>query len=210
MNGKKIYRLAKTMGLLVPKKIKPKRTFKPQSDATPIAVCQSDVWAIDFVSDKLLDGRSYRYLTIIDTYTREIPGIQVNLTMALSQPVHFLENLKQKGKMPRAIIVDNGPEFANRIFVNWCKTNNIKIHFIDPGRPVQNGYIESFNGKFRKEFLSQKMFKTILEASYDLESWIHYYNNERPHSSLDYFTPKEFADQEKAMLEKNQPVLKTG
>ena len=105
-----------------------------------------------------------------------------------------------------------GTEFANDIFVNWCTRNKINLHFIDPGKPVQNAYIESFNGKFRQEFLSANEFTTIAEVRRKLKSWVYYYNNERPHSSLDYMTPKEFAVMQTNVLDQknNLLVLKTG
>ena len=127
-------------------------------------------------------------------------------------PIDFLDLLRRETNLPKHIILDNGTEFANDIFVNWCARNKINLHFIDPGKPVQNAYIESFNGKFRQEFLSANEFTTIAEVRRKLKSWIHYYNNERPHSSLDYLTPKEFAVTQTNVLDQknNLLVLKTG
>ncbi len=167
---------------------------------------------MDFVFDRLADGTSFRCFTIIDNLSREIPGILVSKSMAGFTPVTFLDSLKDKAPLPKHIICDNGPEFANVSFVSWCRRHNIGLHFIDPGKPVQNAFIESFNGKFRDEFLKQHQFKSIGEVRHKTQKWISHYNNERPHSSLDYLTPKEFADHERQVLDEknNLLVLKTG
>jgi len=211
VNGKRVYRVMKVLGLLVARKPNRKRKFKPVSLKIPQATCVNEVWAMDFVHHRLSDGTAFRCFTIVDTLSRQTPGIFPSLTMKGFLPMRFLERLSKTTKLPKHIIVDNGPEFANKLFVHWCAKNNIQLHFIDPGKPVQNAYIESFNGKFRDEFLARNKFKNIISVANGLISWIKFYNTERPHSSLDYMTPKEFADQESLMLgNKNQLVLKTG
>ncbi len=155
---------------------------------------------MDFVFDRLVCGKPFRCLTVIDTLTRVTPAIFASTSMAGFLPVDFLESLKAKQALPKHFILDNGAEFANRVFIDWCSKNNISVHFIDPGKPVQNAYIESFNGKFRTEFLKQERFKNIESVRSRLKTWIKYYNEERPHSSLDYLTPKEFAEQEMGVV----------
>lgn len=212
VNRKRVRRLLKTLNLLVKRKTKPKKTFVPVSQNKPEALVPNDVWSIDFVTDRLHDGSSFRCFTIVDTLTREVPGIFAAKSMAGFKVVDYLEQLKQTMSFPRHIILDNGPEFANYEFVRWCERNGVNLHFIDPGKPVQNAYIESFNGKFRQEFLQQNRFRTIADVRRGLVEWLKYYNEERPHSSLDGLTPKEFADQEMGVLgtKINLPVLKTG
>ncbi len=212
VNGKKVYRILKIMNLLVQKKRAMKKLFITQAKSVPDATRVGDTWAMDFVFDRLTNAEPFRCLTIVDHYTREIPGIFASQSMAGFSPVEYLDKLKETVKLPKHIIVDNGPEFANMVFVDWCKRHEIELHFIDPGKPVQNAYVESFNGKFRNEFLSQHKFSSIREVQKRLEIWIKHYNEERPHSSLDYLTPKEFAHQEKAVLQKknNLLALKTG
>lgn len=216
VNGKRVCRILKTLNLKVPPKKRRLKLVLPPSKKIPQATGRGDVWAMDFVSDRLSDGSSFRCLTVVDTLTREAPGIFASKSMADFAPVAFMEQLKGRTRLPKNLILDNGSEFANRVFLAWCLNNNINVHFIEPGKPVQNAYIESFNGKFRQEFLSRCKFKNVLEVKDKLQSWIKYYNEERPHSSLDYLTPKEFADQEIGVLanakgtDKNLLVLKTG
>lgn len=216
VNGKRVFRILKTLHLTVKKRRKKQTYFVPPSRELPLAISVGDVWSIDFVSDNFLDGSKFRCLTIVDNLSRQVPGIYAMKSMAGYSPVDYFEKLKAKVKLPKHIILDNGPEFANSVFVSWCMKNQISLHFIDPGKPVQNAYIESFNGKFREEFLSQNKFKNIFHLRKEIEDWIKFYNEERPHSSLDYLTPKEFAIQENCVLnrsqliKKNSLVLKTG
>ena len=212
VNGKRVYRILKVMNLLVRRRIKKKKLFITKPKIAPDATRAGETWAMDFVFNRLKNGDSFRCLTIIDHYTRETPGIFVSRSMAGFSPVEYLDHLKEMVQLPKHIVVDNGPEFANTAFVEWCNRHEIELHFIDPGKPVQNAYVESFNGKFRNEFLDQNKFSSIREVQKKLEQWIKHYNEERPHSSLDYLTPKEFAMQESAVLDKknNLLVLKTG
>lgn len=200
VNGKKIYRLLRTLNLNAKRKMRVKRDFILPSRKVPQAIGVGEVWSMDFVFDRLANGSPFRCLTIIDTLSREVPGIYVSSSMAGFSPVDYLETLRQTTQLPRHFILDNGPEFANRVFIDWCTRNNISVHFIDPGKPVQNAYVESFNGKFRQEFLNLKRFPDIKMLRHHLKNWITYYNDERPHSSLDYLTPKEFANLERGMV----------
>jgi len=200
INEKKVRRLLRSMRLLFPAKVRRKKLCLPPSKSAPTAFGVGDVWAMDFVFDRLRNGQSFRCLTIIDIYSREVPGIFASKSMAGFTPVEFLEELKKTTKLPKHFILDNGTEFVNHVFMNWCEKNGVNVHFIDPGKPTQNAFIESFNGKFRQEFLSQDSYDFMPELKRALREWVLYYNNERPHSSLDYMTPKEFADQEMGVL----------
>lgn len=212
VNGKRVYRILKGLRMLVNRRRKVKKLFLPPRSKMPESMRIGEVWSMDFVFDRLEDGSPYRCLTIIDNLSREVPGIYASKSMAGFLPVSYLESLKKTVKLPKHIILDNGPEFANQEFVSWSKRNDISLHFIDPGKPVQNAFIESFNGKFREEFIAQHKFTSLDRLRSKLETWIKYYNEERPHSSLDYLTPKEFAEQSKTVLDRknNLLVLKTG
>jgi putative transposase len=198
INGKRVRRILRDLNLLVPKKKSSKKCYIVQSDKKPISHIVGEVWSMDFVTHRLVDGSTFRCFTIIDNLSREVPGILAKRSMEGFAPVDFLEKLRLEGKQPKHIIVDNGPEFTNLPFVNWCKKNEVSLHFIDPGKPVQNAYIESFNGKFRIEFLNEHRFTSVADVQRKLDTWLHFYNYERPHSSLDYLTPKEFVTQQLA------------
>ena len=212
VNGKRVCRLMKVLRLQAVVKPKRRHFFRVANQSSPIASKIGAVWSMDFVLDKLKDGTTFRCLTIVDNLSREVPGIYVSKSMAGFSPLDFLENLKGKVSLPEWFILDNGPEFANHVLTSWCARNNIKVHFIDPGKPVQNAYIESFNGKFRQEFLTPNEFTSVDHVRSKLRTWLNYYNNERPHSSLDYMTPKEFAENMNRMLLKKDNLLvpKTG
>lgn len=207
VNGKKVFRLMKALRLTVGRKIKQKRLRPPAAQHMPEAIGCDDVWALDFVFDRLADGTPFRCFTMIDTHSRVVPGIHVAKSMAGFSAIDYLERLKKTRKLPRHFVLDNGTEFVNRAFYTWCEANCVSLHFIDPGKPVQNAYIESFNGKFRKEFLQQRSFTSVADARAQLERWLKHYNEARPHSSLDYLTPKEFADQETRVLDGKNNLL---
>ena len=212
VNRKRVYRLLKALDLLVGKRVRRTRLVSVPNCSLPQAVQVGDVWSMDFVFDRFSDGTKFRCFTMVDILSREVPGIFISRSMANFSPVNFLEELKLKTNLPKHFILDNGTEFKNQVFLSWCEANEISVHFIDPGKPVQNAYIESFNGKFRSEFLSQKSFGGISQIRADVKKWVQHYNEERPHSSLDYMTPKEFANNERNVLTPkiNLPVLKTG
>lgn len=212
VNGKRVARLLKTLDLLVTRRNKKKKSYIYPSKKMPIEGVINEVWSMDFITHKLVDGKPFRCLTIIDNLSREVPAIFASESMAGFKTVDVLEKLKATTKLPSHFIIDNGPEFTSWPFIKWCEQNGISLHFIDPGKPVQNAYIESFNGKFRLEFLQQHTFKSIQQVRSRLENWLIYYNKERPHSALDYETPKAFGDRERTVLDRkiNLLVLKTG
>src|SRR5215467_5742262 len=150
-------------------------------------------WALDFVSDTLATGPTFRVLTVIDEYTRESLAIEVDTSLPALRVVRVLEELGAGRGWPEEIRVDHGPEFVSRAMGAWCEQRNVMLRFIDPGKPMQNGYVESFNGRFRDECLNANWFLSLAQARTTIESWRCDYNGERPHSSLDYRTPNEFA-----------------
>src|SRR5258708_4750674 len=148
---------------------------------------------MDFTRDTLASGRKFRTLNLMDGYTREAPRIEVDTSLPGLRVVRMLEGVAQQRGYPGAMQVDNGPEFISRAVDQWAYAHGVALHFIDPGKPVQNAFIESFNGKFRDECLNQNWFVSLDDARRTIEAWRVDYNSVRPHSSLGYRTPEEFA-----------------
>ena len=150
-------------------------------------------WSMDFVSDSLCHGRKFRILTIVDDYSRESPAIEVDTSLSGLRVARVLDRLAQTRGLPGIITVDNGPEFAGKALDEWAYRNGVKLNFIRPGKPVENAFIESFNGRFRDECLNEHWFSNLQEAREIIESWRQDYNQFRPHSSLGNLTPLEYA-----------------
>jgi putative transposase len=169
-----------------------KRLVRPKVAETP-ANRRNQRWAMDFVADRLADGRALRLFTLVDVFTRECLALVVDLSLSGERVKRVLEGVVQKrGERPEEIRVDNGPEFVSNILTEWCRTQQIKLSYIQPGRPMQNGHVESFNGKLRDECLNQHWFVTLSQARLIVAAWQRHYNEERPHSSLGNKTPCEF------------------
>jgi hypothetical protein len=149
---------------------------------------------MDFVSDKLADGRSFRILTVVDQFTRECVKLEADRSMTGMKVVQALERAQQeRGNLPKSITVDNGSEFCSRALEAWAMTNEVQLCFIRPGRPVENGFIESFNGRLRDECLNVEWFTSLDDARQKLTTFRAHYNCERPHSALADRTPAAFA-----------------
>ena len=152
----------------------------------------NELWAMDFVSDALSNGRRLRLLPIIDTYTKECFKIETDTSIGGRRVAAILSQIASMRGLPEHIIIDNGPEFISNALDAWAYERGIKLHFIRPGKPVDNAYMESFNGKFRDECLNQNWFLSIEHARQVIEEWRIDFNQERPHSSLGDLTPYEF------------------
>src|SRR3954454_23603538 len=150
-------------------------------------------WAMDFVADTLAHGRTFRVLTILDEHTRECLAIEVDTSLPGLRVLRVLERLAQERGLPEEITCDNGPEFISRVLQAWCAQKGVLLRYIAPGKPMQNGHAESFNGRFREECLNINWFLHLAEARRIIESWRQDYNEQRPHSALAYRTPQEFA-----------------
>ena len=190
-NVKRIYRLYREEGLMV-RRLKRKRVVRERSANTLLSGPNQE-WALDFVSDALASGRGIRTLTIVDGYTRVCPAIEVAYGIGGLQVTRVLEIVIARYGKPKALRCDNGPEFTSRHFLAWCEEQGIAVIHIQPGKPMQNGHVESFNGRFRDECLNANWFVNLADAKRKIESWRVEYNAERPHSSLGYRTPEEFA-----------------
>lgn len=193
VNHKRLFRVYREAGLAVRRR-KRKRIagIERQMKAPSLAPNQS--WSMDFVSDGLADGRRLRCLNIVDDFTKECLAIEVDTSLPGSRVVAVLERLAELRGLPLSITVDNGPEFAGKVLDEWAYRKGLKLHFIQPGKPQQNAYIESFNGKFRDECLNEHWFVSMRHARDTIGAWRREYNGEHPHSSLGYLTPKQFAD----------------
>lgn len=173
----------------------------------PLPQMPNKRWSMDFVQDALQDGRRFRMLTVVDDFSRECPTIEVDTSIGGFRVARVLDRLSQSRGLPESITVDNGPEFAGRTLDEWAYRKGVKLNFIQPGKPVQNAYIESFNGRLRDECLNESWFKNLDEARAIIEDWRIDYNRVRPHSSLDNLTPEEYAGRHKTttqILEETQ------
>jgi len=147
---------------------------------------------MDFATDAFASGRRFRTLNLMDGLDREALEIKVDTSLGGVRVVRVLEGLKQQGHKPTAIGIDNGPEFVSQVVDRWAYENGVQLHFITPGRPMENGYIESFNGKFRDECRNENWFLDLEDARRKIADWKWDYNHLRPHSALGYLTPMEF------------------
>lgn len=196
VNHKRVFRLYQEEGL----KLRPKKRKRIASTGRvkPEPVSEvNQLWVMDFVHDTLSCGRTFRALNIVDAYSRECLAIEVDTSLTGERVVRVLEELRQQRTLPKTIQVDNGSEFTSRKLDQWAYQNEVALHFIDPGKPTQNGHIESFNGKLRDECLNQEWFTSLKQARIIIESWRQDYNQIRPHSSLDYLSPMAFCEQYK-------------
>lgn len=150
-------------------------------------------WSIDFVHDVLESGRCFRSLAVVDDFTRECVAVEVDTSLPSTRVIRTLEIAALAHGLPEAITLDNGPEFTSRVFDQWAYDRGVKLEFIQPGKPVQNAYVESFNGKLRDECLNVSLFEDLNDARNLIEEWRQDYNRVRPHSSLGGRTPSEFA-----------------
>lgn len=192
INHKRLYRIYRSEGLALPRKRQKRRLWQRQSPLSP-ATTPMERWSIDFVSDQFAGNRRFRSLTIVDDCSRESPAILVDTSIGGLRAVRLFEELDEKVGLPATIVLDNGPEFTSRAFLAWAQKRGIELRFIQPGKPTQNAFIESFNGKFRLECLDAHWFTSLGHARDVIEAWRCDYNEVRPHSSLDNRTPAEFA-----------------
>lgn len=149
-------------------------------------------WSLDFVSDAFTDGRRFRILTIVDDFTKECVALVPDTSISGLRVTRELDRALELRGIPKTIVSDNGTEFTSMAILKWVQNNGIDWHYIQPGKPTQNAFIESFNGKLRDECLNETLFSSLDDAKQELENWKEDYNNHRPHSSIGYLTPNEF------------------
>jgi putative transposase len=191
-NHKKIYRLYREEGLAM--RIRQRRRIRWNGAvAAPAARKANERWSIDFLSDAVSTGQVIRMLTMVDDYTRECPAIEVDTSLGGLRVRRVLDRVVSERGLPEAIVLDNGPEFRSRALAAWSEERGVRLEFIQPGKPVQNAYVESFNGRLRDECLNANWFTNLNDARRKIEVWRRDYNQERPHSSLGYLSPTAFA-----------------
>jgi putative transposase len=207
VNAKQIYRLYAEEQLIVRTKQR-KKVGRRQTLAAPMAVGNNVCWSMDFVSDMLADGRSFRILTAVDQFTRECVGLEADRTMTGIKVVQALEKARgERGSLPKSITVDHGSEFCSRALEAWVIENEVQLCFIRPGRPVENAFIESFNGRLRDEGLNVEWFSSLEDARQRLAKFREHYNHQRPHSALADRTPAAFAELHRSGKEKASTSL---
>ena len=190
-NHKKLYRVYTLLRLNVRRKAKrrvPQRIKEPL--LVPATINQ--VWSMDFMCDSLVDGRRFRLLNIIDDYNRESLAIEIDTSLPALRVIRTLQRLIEMRTKPQTIRVDNGPEFISDRLQQWCDENEIRLQFIQPGKPMQNGFVERNNGSLRKELLDAYLFYSLAEVRMMAEEWRQDYNCQRPHQSLGFVPPVEF------------------
>ena len=192
VNRKRVYRIYRDAGLAARRR-KRKRIGPFERKPLPKPIVANLSWSMDFVADGLIGGRRLRCLTIVDDCTRECLAIEVDTSITGLRVKGVLDRLADTRGLPESITVDNGPEFDGQVLDQWAYRNGVRLSFIRPGKPNENAYIESFNGKFRDECLNEHWFISLAHARNVIEAWRIEYNTERPHSSLGDLTPEEFA-----------------
>ncbi|MBX7483321.1 IS3 family transposase [Qipengyuania qiaonensis] len=201
INRKKTQRLYKEEGLAVRRRRNRRRAVGTRAPA-PVLALPNQRWSLDFVHDQMASGRRFRVLNVVDDVTRECLAAAPDTSISGRRVVRELTRLiEQRGK-PGMIVSDNGTELTSNAVLAWCGELGVEWHYIAPGRPMQNGYVESFNGRMRDELLNETLFMSLAQARVEIAAWVDDYNRERPHSSLGYATPAAFA----AELDKQWPA----
>lgn len=192
VNHKRVYRLYKEEGLqLRLKKTGKKRASVPRVQPPP-AGAPNERCSMDFMADRLADGRKFRVLALVDHFSRVSPGIAAELSMSGERVVALLEQIAATHGLPKTICVDNGPEFISRVLDAWAWRRGVQLCFSRPGKPTDNAFSEAFNSRLRQECLAINWFVSMEDAQTQLENWLMDYNTERPHSSLGNQSPQEF------------------
>lgn len=191
-NYKRIERVYRAAGLAVRRR--KRKRIATRRVPMPAPATANDRWSMDFVRDTLGSaGRAFRAFTLVDDFTRECPAIEVDHALPATRVLAVLERVAVTRGLPRVIVLDNGPEFRSRALDEWAHARGVALQFIDPGKPVQNAYIESFNGRLRNECLNQHWFLTLANARATIETYRRSYNEARPHGALAGRTPAEYA-----------------
>ena len=193
VNHKQVYRIYCEEGLNLGRKRPRKRPSENFRVARQEARSINDCWSMDFASDSFFNGRRFRVLTVVDIFSRECLGIEVDQGIKGDDVVNMLDYIKSFRGAPKVIRCDNGPEFVSKVLDQWAYENKVTVDFSRPGKPTDNAFAESFIGSFRDECLNTNWFLSLEDARDKIEAWRMDYNEYRPHSSLDYKTPRDFA-----------------
>jgi putative transposase len=193
VNHKRVYRLYREDGLSLRHRRPRRHVSAARRERQPAAVAPNELWSMDFVSDALFDGRRLRALPVVDAFTREALAIEVDQGIKGAQVVAAVAQLASERGAPRVIRVDNGPEFVSKALDRWAYENAVALDFSRPGKTTDNAHIESFNGRLRDECLNAHWFLSLSDARSKIEAWRRHYNESRPHTSLGWLTPIEYA-----------------
>lgn len=192
VNHKRLFRIYRAAGLSVKRKRRKRLVRVCQPRTRPTA--PNEEWSLDFVHDRIATGRSIRILAVMDTFTRECLALKVETSFASQRVTRVLDEVIAERGRPRRLVMDNGSELTSRHFLSWGAEWKLQLAYIQPGKPVQNAYVESFNGKLRDECLNMSWFRNLWHARIIIEAWRIEYNSKRPHSGLGYKTPEQFRD----------------
>lgn len=206
-NHKRVYRLYSEAGLAVRKR-KRRKGIMVERQCLELPGGPNQVWSMDFVMDALSTGRRLKILTLVDDFTKESLDLAVAHSICGEHVTQILDAIAQFRGYPVAIRTDQGPEFTSKALDQWAYAHGVQLKLIQPGKPTQNAYIESFNGKFRDECLNEHWFRDLGHAREEIANWRMDYNSERPHSSLNYMTPAEFAAQHRNIGEAAEIQIK--
>jgi len=193
VNHKRVHRLYCLEGLQLRRRVRRRKHCALQRGPAPVATAAHERWSMDFLHDQLLDGRPIRVLTVIDQWSRQCPLLEPRLNFSGQAVAEVLERWVDAHGVPRSITCDHGTEFTSWALEEWAWRRGVKLDFTRPGKPTDNGHIESFNGRFRDECLNVNQFYTLEHARTCCEAWRHDYNHLRPHSALGHLTPSEYA-----------------
>jgi len=193
VNAKRVQRVRRAEALQVSKRQRRMKRLGVSTSQRQQAAQANDVWSWDFVEDQTEHGSRFRILTLIDEHTRRCLAVHVGWSIRAVDVITVVEAAFERSGRPRHLRSDNGPEFIAYAIQDWLKEREVKTIYIKPGSPWENGHIESFHDKLRDECLNRELFGSLLEAQIILEQWRNEYNDQRPHSSLDYLTPSEYA-----------------
>lgn len=198
-NHKRVYRIYCELGLNI--RIKPRKRIPKGEAKILLQPIRSNVcWSMDFMSDALIDARRFRTFNVLDDYNREALLIEPSFSLPSNKIIHLLDVLAVIKGYPEMIRVDNGPEFVSAVFKGWAKKHQILVHYIQPGKPAQNGFIERFNRTYREDVLDMNLFHNLQEVKEITCNWVNDYNQERPHESLAGLPPVQFANKRNEML----------
>ncbi len=191
VNHKRVERLYREEGLVVRRRRR-KRVARDGRGRAALPARPNQQWGVDFVSDALAWGRRIRLFTVVDVFTREALAIEVDTSLPGGRVVRVLERLVAQRGVPDEIVLDNGPELAGKVLDQWAYERGVCLRFIEPGKPSQNAFVESFQGRLRDECLDRHWFLGLADARQTIEAWRQDYNRARPHSALGYQSPEEF------------------
>ena len=199
VNKKRVRRLYRLEGLQLRMRVRRRKHIALHRGPAPVPIGPTERWSMDFVHDARADGRTFRVLTVVDQWSRQSPILEVASSLSGAAVGVALDRVLTAGAPPRSITVDHGTEFMSRALEDWAYQRGVQLDFIRPGKPVENAFIESFNGRLRDECLNVHQFTSIEDAKAKIEAWRVDYNQRRPHSSLGHLTPNEFVAQRQAM-----------